>query len=215
MKKLVIVLLIIFCINVNAKSEIVTLNECVDGDTAWFNYKGSREKFRFLALDTPETVHPTKVVEAYGKDASVYTCNLLSNAKEIVVQFDEGSEDLDKYDRYLAWIWVDGELLQEKLISIGYGKVAYIYGDYIYTKSLCKVQNKAFDKKIGLWVDEKTQGYCDSIDYSDATEIKFINEKKDEDSSSFLDQAIHKYPIFAIVILIGVYVLKKKFKKLF
>ena len=159
MKRLVIILLFLICLNVQAESSVVTLDKCVDGDTAWFNYNGNREKFRFLALDTPETVHPAKQIEAYGKDASEYTCNLLSNAKKLVVQFDDGSEKLDKYDRYLAWIWVDDELLQEKLISVGYGKVAYIYGDYLYTKSLCKVQSSVYKEKLGLWKDEKSQGY--------------------------------------------------------
>lgn len=212
MKKLIIILVIIFCINVNAEKEVVTLDACVDGDTAWFNYNGNCEKFRFLALDTPETVHPTKAVEAYGKNASEYTCNLLTNAKEIVVEFDEGSEKKDKYDRYLAWIWVDGELLQEKVIGVGYGEVAYIYGDYAYTKALCNVQNEAFNQQIGLWLDKKEQGYCDTIDYTNSEDIKFISEKKDETSSSLLDQAIAKYPIIGVVLLVIVYLIKKKIK---
>ena len=60
----------------------VTLEKCVDGDTARFVYKKSNIKARFLAIDTPESVHPTKKVEPFGKEASKYTCDMLSNAKK-------------------------------------------------------------------------------------------------------------------------------------
>ena len=42
MKKIIIILLFVLCINVSAESVVVTLNDCVDGDTAWFNYNGKR-----------------------------------------------------------------------------------------------------------------------------------------------------------------------------
>ena len=64
------------------KIEVVTLEECVDGDTARFRTSSNEViKARFLAVDTPETVHPTKGVEPFGKDASNYTCTTLTNAK--------------------------------------------------------------------------------------------------------------------------------------
>jgi len=45
----------------------------------------------------------------------------------------------------------DKELLQEKLVSKGYAKVAYLYGDYKYTKKLQKIEQKAKDNKVGIW----------------------------------------------------------------
>ena len=75
------------------ETEIVTLDKCVDGDTANFKTStGTVYKTRFLAVDTPETVHPTKEVEAYGKEASNYTCETLTNAKEIKLEYDDNSD---------------------------------------------------------------------------------------------------------------------------
>lgn len=125
-KKYIFLLLIcIFSINVYADTikEKVTFVRCVDGDTAVFNYHEEDVKFRFIAIDTPETVHPTKEVEAYGKDASEYSCNKLTNAKEIVIELEKSNKS-DKYGRKLGWIWIDGSLLQEDLIKLGYATVA-------------------------------------------------------------------------------------------
>lgn len=126
----------------------VKLSKCVDGDTAWFIYEGKEAKFRFLALDTPES---TNQIEEYGKEASKYTCTQLKNATKIEIEFDNNSEKQDKYDRYLAWIFVNGELLQGKIISEGLGEVKYLYGDYKYTSSLKKVQIEAQNNKKGIW----------------------------------------------------------------
>lgn len=144
-----------FLFNVNAleKTE-VKFSKCVDGDTAILKYKNKDQKFRFLAIDTPESVHPTKKVEPYGKEASEYTCNKLSNAKNIYVEFDDNSSKQDKYGRYLAWIYADDELLQKSLVENGLAKVSYIYGKYNYLDELYDLQNSASNKKINIWSNE-------------------------------------------------------------
>ena len=182
MKKIGILLIALFALltNVNAETfvERVDFVKCVDGDTAVFKIGDEDVRFRFLAIDTPETVHPTKAVEEYGKDASEYTCNKLTNAKEIIVEYEEKNKT-DKYGRSLAWIWVDGSLLQKELISAGYAEVAYVYGKYRYTESLCLVQSKAKKEKLGIWYNDKEEGYCSTIDTAD-TEDNIIYEQIEE-----------------------------------
>lgn len=168
--KLIIILLCITFFNVQAQNsyEEVEFVRCVDGDTAMFKKAEEEVKYRFLAIDTPETVHPTKEVEEYGKDASEYTCNKLANAKEIIVEYE--SSKTDKYGRTLAWIWVDGDLLQSDLVKYGYAEVAYIYGNYKYTKSLCLIQQDAKTNNLGIWYDGKREeGYCSTVDLEDVT----------------------------------------------
>jgi|GEM_PF-338798 len=154
MKKILFLLLItLFPLNTEAKEVKVTFSGCTDGDTAKFIMNDEEIRVRFLAIDTPETVHPNKGVEAYGKDASEYTCNKITNAKKIVLEFDDNSEEIDRYNRYLAWIFVDDSLLQLELIEAGYGKVAYLYGKYKYTNLLESAQEVSQAKKIGIWSD--------------------------------------------------------------
>ena len=150
MKKVIFIamLLCLFFINNATAKEMVTLSKCVDGDTAWFIYNGNKEKFRFLAIDTPES---TTEVEPYGKEASEFTCNQLTNASKIEIEFDDNSTKTDKYDRYLAWIYVDGELLQKKLLKEGLAEVEYIYGDYKYLDEIKIIQDEAKDNKLGIW----------------------------------------------------------------
>lgn len=152
-------------------SEIVELEKCIDGDTATFkDANGNKLKTRFLAIDTPETVHPKKGVETFGKEASNYTCESLTNAGEIKLEYDLDSDKEDKYGRRLAWIFVDGVLLQEKLVELGYAKVAYLYGDYQYTGRLQEIEIKAKESKVGIW--------------SEVNESKKESEPKKEKTSS-------------------------------
>lgn len=136
--------------------EIVTLSSCVDGDTAKFVFSdGSISSTRFLAIDTPETVKPNTPVQPYGKEASDYTCNQLTTAQEIKLEYDPGSDKYDKYNRVLAWVYVDGRLLQKELIEQGLGEVAYLYGDYLYTDILEDAENVAKINKVGKWSDSR------------------------------------------------------------
>ena len=61
MKKSIIFLTILFCfISVNAKEKKeVSFSKCTDGDTASVILNKKEIKLRFLAIDTPESVHPT------------------------------------------------------------------------------------------------------------------------------------------------------------
>lgn len=129
-----------------AKRE-VKLSKCVDGDTARFILNKEEIKARFLAIDTPESVHPTKGVEPYGKEASEYTCNALKNAKKITIEYDSDSDKTDKYKRHLVWVYVDDVLLQKTLIEKGYAKVAYLYGKYQYTDELKETEEKVKPQK--------------------------------------------------------------------
>lgn len=152
MKKIIILFICLFLnMSVNAEEIDVKFSKCVDGDTAKFLYKNEEITARFLAIDTPESVHPTIGEEPFGKDASEYTCKALQSAETIVLEFDKNSDKKDKYDRYLVWVFIDGELLQKKLIKKGYAEVAYLYDDYKYTAELEKEQKKAKEKKIGIW----------------------------------------------------------------
>ena len=68
----------------NEETEIIEVkySEAVDGDTAKFETNGEIITVRFLAIDTPESVHPTKEVQAFGIEASDFTKEKLKNAKK-------------------------------------------------------------------------------------------------------------------------------------
>ncbi len=168
--KIIMIILVVGIIiipkNVFAESDTVKLAKCVDGDTARFIINGVEYSTRFLAIDTPETVKPNTKVQPYGKEATNYTCNSLKKATEIVLEYDDNSTKEDKYGRRLAWIFVDGELLQKKLISKGYAKVAYLYDDYKYTDILKNAEKKTKKNKIGIWSDSNQESLTDESSIS-------------------------------------------------
>lgn len=178
MKKVVIIffILIIFPLNINAERKKIIFDSCVDGDTIKAKIDGEISTIRFLAIDTPETVHPKKKAEPYGKEASEYTCSKVKSAKKLEIEYDPGSNKQDKYKRTLGWIYVDDSLLQKELIEHGYAKVAYIYGDYLYTNELKHIEENVKEKKIGLW--GKTNTTVDTDD--DKSFIELISDFIDE-----------------------------------
>jgi micrococcal nuclease len=151
---LVILILLTYIILNKTQNVYVTYFSCIDGDTFKLIFEGEVKTIRLLAVDTPETVHPTKKDEYYGKESSDYTCNLIKNSKQIKLEFDNNSDLEDKYGRLLAWVFVDNELLQSKLVIGGYAKVAYLYAEYKYTDVLLKYQNDAKQKRLGIWLND-------------------------------------------------------------
>ena len=106
-----------------------------DGDTAvFFLDDGEQVICRFLAIDTPE------VGEEGYDEAKRFTDNALEKASKIVLELDPNSERYDKYDRLLAWVWVDGDLLQASLVKKGLARVGYIYHDYLYLDHLKEIE---------------------------------------------------------------------------
>ncbi len=94
----------------------------IDGDTVKVNYRGELTSIRFIGVDTPETVHPTKPVEFYGKEASNFTKNLLLG-ESVYLRFD--TQKRDAYGRLLAYLYraPDGLFVNLEIVRQGYGHV--------------------------------------------------------------------------------------------
>ena len=181
MKKIFTILLFFTSISLICAEEIeVKFSDCVDGDTAKFIYNNEEKTARFLAIDTPETVHPTKKDEQWGKEASEFTCKKIKEAKKIVLEFDEESDRKDKYGRYLVWVFVDGNLLQEQLIENGLAEIAYLYGDYKYVDILESAEDKAKNNKIGIWENTINSENKVIVEYEEESKlITFVEKYKD------------------------------------
>ena len=92
----------------------------IDGDTVKIDYNGKATNVRLIGVDTPETVHPNKPVEAYGKEASNFTKNLLLG-ESVYLRFD--IDKTDKYGRLLAYLYraPDGLFVNLEIVRQGYG----------------------------------------------------------------------------------------------
>ena len=86
----------------------VSVHSFVDGDTTHFNVPESIVesgilKARYLAINTPES---TGKIEEWGKKASKFTREKLSQATSIIIESDDGNLNVDSTGgRYLVWVW--------------------------------------------------------------------------------------------------------------
>ena len=152
-KIFIFIILLFFHVNfIYASNKFkVTLESCIDGDTAKFNIKGEVKTVRFLSIDTPEIEHDEVEAQPYGNEAKKYTCNLLKQASIIKLQYDTKSDSTDKYGRVLAWVFVDDDLLQAKLVENGLAQVKYVYDDYMYSSDLQALEESAKEREVGIW----------------------------------------------------------------
>ena len=68
----------------------------VNGDTLLLT---NGERVRLIGVDTPETKHPEKPVEYFGKEACQFTRGMVEG-KEVRLEYDQTRRD--KYNRILA-----------------------------------------------------------------------------------------------------------------
>ena len=190
-------------INFTYAKETVKYAGCVDGDTIKVTIKKEVKTVRLLAVDTPESAKPENEIEYYGKESSEYTCSRIKKAKKIELEYDANSDKVDKYDRLLAWVFVDDKLLQTELVEKGYAKVAYLYGDYKYTDILKEKQEKASAKSIGIWNEEAKALYDNNL----PTDTKLVSDEYTN------KEIIIIVILFLIIVFISDKSIKKKAKK--
>lgn len=131
----------------------VELVKAIDGDTIKVKYEGKEQNLRYLLTDTPETNHPQLGKQPFGEKAKERNRELVNSGK-LEIEFDVG-ERIDKYGRLLAYVYVDGESIQEKLIEEGLARVAYVYPPNTrHLDPYEKAQERAKKAGIGIWTLE-------------------------------------------------------------
>ena len=129
-----------------ARTETARVTRVVDGDTLRLD---DGVKVRLLGVDTPETKHPGKPRQWYGKEASAFTKKLLTG-RRVLLQ-TEGKQMKDRYGRMLAYVSLsDGTDVNAELVRQGYAQV--------YRKKRCgrqdellALEREAKKAKRGMW----------------------------------------------------------------
>ena len=139
-----------------------TVKRVVDGDTLVVEVDGQSRRVRMLGVDTPETVHPNKEVQFYGPEASAFTKKELTG-KHVWLEYDVAP--LDRYQRHLAYIWLEapssGEaairrgMFNARLLLEGYAKVMTIQPNSRHADLFVRFQEEARRAGRGLWKKNK------------------------------------------------------------
>jgi micrococcal nuclease len=114
----------------------------VDGDTVDLE---SGERIRYLGADTPE-VHGQ--VDCFGPEAQVFNTDLVLD-REVTLEYD--TECTDRYGRLLAYVSVEGRMVNRLLVERGYARVLIIEPNHKYADELNALEDQARAAKAGLW----------------------------------------------------------------
>lgn len=114
-----------------------TVIRVIDGDT-YQMLKGKRIfTVRLLNVDAPEAT------QSFGEAAKDSVSKLILG-KTVVVD----SLKLDRYNRVLASVTINGKALDSVMVSNGW---AWHYAEYSNKPELATMQETAIDKHLGLW----------------------------------------------------------------
>ena len=158
----------------SAKVE-ATVKTFVDGDTTHFYVssdlvEGGILKARYLAINTPES---TGKIEEYGKKASNFTKEKLSQATSIIIESDTEKWDIDSTgSRNLVWVWyktsdseeyrnLNIEILQTGL-AIANSSANNRYGSYC-TAAIAQAK----EQKLNIYSGQKDPDFY----YGEAVEL--------------------------------------------
>jgi micrococcal nuclease len=147
---LTLVLLLVISLAI-AGENVFKVKRVIDGDTIELE---NGEKVRYIGIDTPETVHPSKPIQYYGKEASEANRSLVEG-KEVRLEFDV--QQRDKYGRLLAYVYVGDIFVNAWLVENGYAQILTIPPNVKYQDKFLELQRKAREEGRGLWGKEPVQ----------------------------------------------------------
>jgi micrococcal nuclease len=118
----------------------------VDGDTLLLD-EGVR--VRLLGVNTPELEHDGQPEQPLGKEAAAFTRDFIG-ARKVTLEYDR--ERVDDYGRTLAYVYVDGRMLNEALIEAGLSEAVTRHPYRSDRKTLFeKAEDRARDQGLGIW----------------------------------------------------------------
>jgi micrococcal nuclease len=79
------ILLLLFLFSSSIAQNLATVKRVVDGDTILLT---NGERVRLIGVDTPETKHPEKPIEYFGKEAYQFTKRMVEG-KEVRLEYDQ------------------------------------------------------------------------------------------------------------------------------
>jgi micrococcal nuclease len=120
----------------------------VDGDTLLL---ADQSRIRLIGVNTPEMDATDAVTKASAEAAKHFTEQFVRDG-DVELRFDR--ERLDKYGRFLAYVYVKDTMLNEQLIRQGFGR-AMLSRKWNYSDSFRRLfrqaQEESQSAKRGIW----------------------------------------------------------------
>lgn len=175
------------------------ITSVTDGDTVTVQAGSKSYKVRLIGVDTPETVHPSKPVSFYGKEASNFTKENLTGR---YVYLEKDVSETDKYYRSLRYVWlklpenlanpsfedVRDKMFNGILLRDGYATLATFPPDVKYLDHFRKIARTASLKEIGLY--NKTER--EKFDSNSQSSLEITENKTPSQTENTKDTSTNK-----------------------
>lgn len=140
-----------------------------DGDTMNLYVKdwGKEVQVRLIGVDSYEMDSKNPKEAAAAQNAKNYLFNVLSEATTIKMEFEKNKDGkvLDKYGRYTAYVYADGQRINTLVAKRGHGKLAYAsYGNSRYRTEIQRAEESARLSKKGIWSELPHRPHWDLTD---------------------------------------------------
>lgn len=124
----------------------VTITSVTDGDTVEVSPAvNGYTDVRLIGMDTPEVFFGT---QPYGAESSAFATQMLEGQ---TVELELDVEEVDDFDRLLAYVWIGDELFNETLVEEGYAQVATFPPNTAYEGDFIAAQEEARAAGLGIW----------------------------------------------------------------
>lgn len=121
----------------------------IDGDTIVIE---GGKVVRYTGMDAPETKHPKKEIECFGKQAAQKNTELVLGKE---VRLEKDVSETDKYKRLLRYVFVGDTFVNDYLVREGFAHVASFPPDVKYQDQFIQAQQEAQSNERGLWGKDK------------------------------------------------------------
>lgn len=144
----------------------------VDGDTIDVVIDGREFRVRYIGIDTPETVDPRRPVECFGREASQQNRELVEGK---TIGLEKDVSETDRFGRLLRYVWVNGEMVNARLVEEGYATASVFPPDVRHAELFAALEADARSQGRGLWGEacatpEASSAAGGPCDYSGTTE---------------------------------------------
>lgn len=177
-----------------------TVRSVIDGDTAVLE---DGRRVRYLGINAPERGQP------YSAEATAFN-RRLSEGRRVRLEEDVVRED--RYGRLLAYVYIDGEMINARLIEAGLAYLLVIPPNLKHYDPFLELQRQARAARRGIWQNLKTPLRISSLEanppgddrlHPDGEYIRIVNvtdEEMNPRGFTVTDRRGHRYTFPTLVL---------------
>jgi micrococcal nuclease len=124
---------------ISSAEDTISCTAVIDGDT--FRLE-TGQPVRLIGIDAPELLQPG------GEKSREYLAHLILGKN---ITLERGSEDRDKYNRLLRFVYIGDLCINEEMIRRGYAEARYLFSDNHTREYYIQLEIEAETARAGLW----------------------------------------------------------------